>query len=99
MLLRGDYIVAAIAAQFSDYLRIRWSIDTGSGAYYAIDLRWDWNPYSERPEPGMTNRATDGEAKDLFSEMEKKLGLKVTLRSVPTQFLVIDRLSHEATGN
>jgi uncharacterized protein (TIGR03435 family) len=47
----------------------------------------------------MTNRASDGEARELFAEMEKKLGLKATLRSVPTEFLVIDRLSHEPTEN
>jgi uncharacterized protein (TIGR03435 family) len=99
MLLRGDYTVAQLAEQFSDYLRHPMVDRTGSAAFYAIELRWGWNPYSEPPEPGTTNRATDGEAKELFSGMEKKLGLKVTLRPVPTEFLVIDRLSHEATGN
>jgi uncharacterized protein (TIGR03435 family) len=72
---------------------------TGSAEYYAIDLAWGWNPYSVPPAYGTSNRATDGQARELFSQMEKKLGLKVTLRSAPTEILVIDRLSHEATEN
>jgi hypothetical protein len=30
-----------------------------------------------------------------FHDMEKKLGLKVILRPVPTEFLVVDRLRQE----
>lgn len=100
MRVKGDYTVAGIAELFSNYLRHPMVDRTGSAEYYAIDLTWDWNPYSNPPfEVGMTNRATDGEAKELFSGMEKKLGLQVTLRSVPTEFLVIDSLRHQATEN
>jgi len=100
MRVKGDYTVAGIAELFSNYLRYPMVDRSASAEYYAIDLTWDWNPYSNPPfEVGMTNRATDGEARELFSAMEKKLGLRVTLRSVPTEFLVIDTLRHEATGN
>lgn len=98
--MRGDYKVAGIADNFSQWLRHPMVDRTGSAEYYAIDLTWSWNPYSEPPfEVGMTNRATDSEAKELFSGMEKKLGLKVTLRTSPTEFLVVDRLNREATDN
>ena len=100
MVVKGDYTVTAIAALFSQWLRHPMVDRTGTREYYALDFTCGWNPYSAPPfEVGMTNRATDSEARMLFSEMEKKLGLKVTLRTVPTQLLVIDRLRHEATGN
>ena len=100
MRVKGDYMVAGIAELFSNYLQHPVVDRTGSAEYYAIDLTWGWNPYYQPPmAPGMTNRASDGEARELFSAMEKKLGLKVTLRSVPAEFLVIDRLSHVATEN
>jgi uncharacterized protein (TIGR03435 family) len=66
----------------------------GIAEYYAIDLTWGWYPYSLPSVPGVMNRASDGQTRALFSEMEKKLGLKATLRAVPTEFLVIDRLRH-----
>ncbi len=100
MRVRGDYTVAGIAELFSGYLRHPMVDRSGSAEYYTIDLTWGWSPYSSPSfDAGMTNRATDSEAKELFSEMEKKLGLKVTLRSVPTEFLVVDRLRHDATEN
>lgn len=100
MRMSGDFTVALMAAQLSQWLRHPMVDRTGSAEYYAIELSWAWNPYAEPPfEVGMTNRATDGEARELFSEMEKRLGLQVALRSVPTEFLVIDRLRHEATDN
>src|ERR1035437_2263408 len=97
----GDYTVAGIAEFFSHYLRHPLVDQTGSEEYYAIDFTWDWFPYEEPtlPQPGVMNVASDGEARQLFSEMEKRLGLKATLRSVPMEFLVIDRLRHDATEN
>ena len=100
MRLKGEYTVAGIAAWFSQYLQHPMVDETGSTEYYAIDLTWDWNPYSVPPDPSIgVNRASNSEARELFSELEKKLGLKVTLRTVPAEFLVIDRLRHEATEN
>lgn len=100
MTVKGDHTVAGIAAQFSQFLRHPMIDQTGSTEYFDLDFTWGWNPYSTPPfAPGMINVATDGDARQLFSEMEKKLGLKVTLRTVPTEFLVIDRLNHEATEN
>jgi uncharacterized protein (TIGR03435 family) len=87
MLVTGDYTVAGIAALFSGYLKYPMVDRTGSEEYYAIKLTCGWNPYSAPPLEGMNNHAMDSDAKALFSEMEKKLGLKVTLRSAPTEFL------------
>jgi uncharacterized protein (TIGR03435 family) len=98
MRMRGEYTVAQIAQFLSNYLQHPLVDQTGSAEYYDIDLIWAWNPYPQ-PAPGVMPRASNGEARELFSAMEKKLGLKATLRSVPTEFVVIDRLSHEATGN
>ena len=100
MIVKGDYTVAGIAAFFSNYLRHPMVNRTGTEEYYDLNFTCGWNPYSAPPfEVGMTNRATDSEARILFSDIEKQLGLKVTLRSVPTEVLVIDRLNHGATEN
>ena len=99
MRVTGAYQLAVLAEQFSMYLQHPLVDRTGSAEYYAVDLTWGWNPNSLPSVPGATNRATDREARELFVQMERKLGLKVTLRSVPTEVLVVDRLSHEATEN
>ena len=98
MRVRGDYTVAELAPVFSNYLQHPLVDRTGSTEHYTVDMTWGGNPYPQLV-PGIPNRASDGEARELFSAMEKKLGLKATLRSVPTEFVVIDHLSHEATEN
>jgi uncharacterized protein (TIGR03435 family) len=98
MRVRGDYTVAELAPVFSNYLQHPLVDRTGSTEHYTIDITWGWNPYPQLV-PGISNLASNGEARELFSVMEKKLGLKATLQSVPTEFLVIDRLSHEPTEN
>jgi uncharacterized protein (TIGR03435 family) len=94
----GDYTVDQLARFFSAYLEHPLVDRTGSAEYYAVDVTWSWNPYPQIV-PGVINPASNGEARELFSAMERKLGLKVTLRSVPTELVVIDHLNHEATEN
>jgi uncharacterized protein (TIGR03435 family) len=102
MSMRGDYTLAEMADFLSQYLRHPMVDRTKSVEFYKVNLTWEWNPYAQPPlfGPGSgTNRANDGEARALFSEMEKKLGLRVNLRNVSAEFLVIESLSHEATPN
>ena len=100
MRVQGDFTVARIADQFSPYLLHPLVDQTGSTDYYAIDLTWGWNPNFRPPLPiGTFNIASDRDARELFSEMEKRLGLRVTLRSAPVEILVIDSLSREASKN
>lgn len=94
----GDFSVAEIAVAFETHLQHPLVDRTGSADLYTIDITWGWNPGRQIQGVPMV-RATDGEARELFSIMEKKLGLKATLRTVPTEFIVIDHLNHEATEN
>jgi len=98
MRVRGDYTVAEFAPVFSNYLQHPLVDRTGSTEHYTIDITWGWSPYPQLV-PGVMNRASNGEARELFSAMEKKLGLKAALQSVPTEFVVIDHLNHEAREN
>ena len=102
MRIVGEYTVAQIAAVLSPYLQHPMVDRTRSTEYYAVDFTWGWSPSLEPPpdpRSGMTNRASDGDARQLFSVMERKLGLNATLQSVPTEFLIIDHLNHEASPN
>jgi uncharacterized protein (TIGR03435 family) len=99
MRLQGDFTVADIANSFMLWLPHSIEDCTGLSKYYGVDLSWSWNPYFEPPADGVANKAADAYVKELFSTIEKKLGLKVELRSVPTELIVIDHLDHVPTEN
>ncbi len=101
MRVKGDMTLQQLASLFSQYLWHPITEPVDFGQYYAVDFLWFWNPYSLPPPlDGMaTNRASEGETRGLFSEMGKRLGIKLILRSVPREVVVIDQLNHESTEN
>jgi uncharacterized protein (TIGR03435 family) len=73
---------------------------TGSPEYCVVDFNCGVNPYAAPPfDTGMLRHVTDSEAREIFSEMEKKLGLKVALGTSSTELLVTDAIQRDATEN
>jgi uncharacterized protein (TIGR03435 family) len=99
MRIQGDFTVADIAKSFMLWLPHPIEDCTGLNKYYDVDLSWSWNPYFEPPADGVANKAGDAYVKELFSVLEKKLGLTVQLRTVPTELIAIDHLDHVPTEN
>jgi uncharacterized protein (TIGR03435 family) len=74
---------------------------TGLGSkYFDVDLPWGRSSIGAAPiAPGMANKADDRDTKELFATRQKKLGLKVQLRTVPMEFIVIDHMDHVPAEN
>ncbi len=77
--------------QVIDGLRIldRPLIDaTGMKGYYDIDLTAPAEAPANRPDPS-----------ELLSALDKQLGLKATLKTLPLRILIIDHMDRTPTGN